>query len=67
MNATQSSENISYEGDSSTYKTILVKIYLKRRTLFFILNYVLPCFAVSVLCLLGYLLPVESGQKLPIG
>ena len=43
-----------------------MRLELRRRTLFYNLNYVLPCFIVSILCLLGYILPAESGQKLPI-
>jgi len=56
-----------YDGDPHKYSMVQISLRLKRRTLFYIINYVVPSFIMSILATLGLLLPVESGQKLNLG
>jgi hypothetical protein len=40
---------------------------LKRRTYYYAFNFIFPCFMISILCIMGFLLPGESGEKLVLG
>lgn len=64
--ALQISENVTYNGNSRVYPAVIVRLVLRRRSMFYIVNFVFPCFILSLLCLFGYMLPVESGQKIPV-
>lgn len=37
---------------------------LRRRTLYFIFNLVFPCILISFMCILGFTLPPDSGEKI---
>jgi hypothetical protein len=56
-----------YEGDPRSYSYVNVTLHLRRRTLFYVFNYITPCFILSTLSLFGFLLPVESGEKIGLG
>lgn len=47
----------------ATYKTLDMKIVLKRRPLFIVLTVVLPIVALSIMNAFCFLLPIESGEK----
>ena len=55
--------NISY----STFREVLYTVLLKRRPLFHIFSFILPCGLLSMLNLLAFLLPTESGEKVSLG
>jgi hypothetical protein len=57
--ALQISENVTYNGNSRVYPAVIVRLVLRRRSMFYIVNFVFPCFILSLLCLFGYMLPVE--------
>lgn len=48
----------------ATYKTLDMKIVLKRRPLFIVLTVVLPIVALSIMNAFCFLLPIESGKKI---
>lgn len=43
---------------------ILNSICLKRKSLYFIVNLIIPCVAMSILAAFGFIIPSESGEKL---
>jgi nicotinic acetylcholine receptor, invertebrate len=43
---------------------LYVRLELRRRTLFYSFNLVIPSFIITVLSLLGFLLPPECGEKI---
>ncbi|XP_059173902.1 neuronal acetylcholine receptor subunit alpha-10-like [Physella acuta] len=42
-------------------------IQLRRRTKYYFMNIIIPCIILSFLCLGGFLLPSESGEKITLG
>ena len=42
-------------------------INLRRRTLYFIFNFVFPCVLIAFMCILGFTLPPDSGEKVGLG
>ena len=42
-------------------------ILIKRRPLFYLFNMVMPCILISMVALLGFYLPSESGEKISLG
>ena len=54
-----------YEGDPRSYSYVTVTLHLRRRTLFYVFKYILPCFIISTL--LTNDLYVESGEKMSLG
>lgn len=42
----------------------MVVMQLRRRTLYFIFNLVFPCILISFMCILGFTLPPDSGEKI---
>ncbi|XP_072166681.1 neuronal acetylcholine receptor subunit alpha-7-like [Diadema setosum] len=49
------------------YVDIRFTITIRRRALYYTLNILVPCMVISSLALLGFTLPVESGEKLSFG
>ena len=43
------------------YPMVIYTIYLRRRVLYFVFNIIIPCVWLSILSLIGFLLPPESG------
>lgn len=41
--------------------------HLHRRTMYYILNVIIPCIFLSLLAIAGFLLPAESGEKVGLG
>jgi hypothetical protein len=42
-------------------------INIRRRTLYFIFNLVFPCILISLMSILGFCLPPDSGEKIGLG
>ncbi|KAH9519807.1 Neuronal acetylcholine receptor subunit alpha-10 [Bulinus truncatus] len=40
---------------------------LRRRTIYYFMNIIIPCIILSFLCLGGFLLPSQSGEKITLG
>ncbi|XP_055769389.1 neuronal acetylcholine receptor subunit alpha-9-I [Salvelinus fontinalis] len=58
---------IMYGCCSDPYPDITYTLHLKRRSLFYIFNLLLPCFLISFLAPLGFYLPADSGEKVSLG
>ncbi|CAE1172368.1 CHRNN [Acanthosepion pharaonis] len=42
-------------------------VHLRRRIKYYLMNLIIPCIILSILCLAGFLLPPESGEKVTLG
>ena len=49
------------------YPFITYNIIIRRRTMYYILNFLTPCVLMSALTILGFFLPVESGERMNVG
>lgn len=49
------------------YPDITFYIYIKRRPLFYIFNMFLPCILITLVALLGFYIPSDSGEKVTMG
>jgi hypothetical protein len=45
------------------YPDVTFTILMRRRSLFYIVNLIAPCFLIFMIAFLGFFLPVESGEK----
>ncbi|KAL0985236.1 hypothetical protein UPYG_G00154440 [Umbra pygmaea] len=58
---------IFYDCCTEPYPDVTFVVTLRRRTLFYALNLLLPCVLISSLTLLVFLLPARSGEKIGLG
>jgi len=56
-----------YECCPKAYVDIEFTVHIRRRTLFYGFNLIIPCVLISSMALLTFLLPPESGEKITIG
>ncbi|KAM8876743.1 neuronal acetylcholine receptor subunit alpha-7-like [Synchiropus picturatus] len=49
------------------YPDVTYTLVLRRRSLFYGLNLIIPCILLSTLAVVVFLLPVDSGAKIPLG
>lgn len=49
------------------YVDVTFKIHIRRRTLYYFSNLIMPCVLISSMALLGFTLPPDSGEKLTLG
>lgn len=49
------------------YVDITFVVHIRRRTLFYTVNLIVPCVMISSMTLLGFTLPHECGEKLTLG
>ena len=61
------SKTITYECCVENYPFVMFEIYLRRRTLYFIVNLIFPCILISFMTVVGFSLPPDSGDKLGLG
>uniref|UniRef100_A0A8C5HTL0 Neuronal acetylcholine receptor subunit alpha-7 n=1 Tax=Gouania willdenowi TaxID=441366 RepID=A0A8C5HTL0_GOUWI len=57
----------SYECCAEPYPDITYTVVMRRRTLYYGLNLLIPCVLISTLALLVFLLPADSGEKISLG
>lgn len=50
-----------------TYPDVTFTVVMRRRTLFYRINLLLPCVLISTLALLVFVLPADSGEKISLG
>uniref|UniRef100_A0A914C8B5 Ligand-gated ion channel 4 n=1 Tax=Acrobeloides nanus TaxID=290746 RepID=A0A914C8B5_9BILA len=50
--------------NSSKWPTIVIRIRMERRPLFYVFNHVLPCALISSMAVLGFFMPPETGEKI---
>nr|XP_057945340.1 neuronal acetylcholine receptor subunit alpha-7a isoform X2 [Doryrhamphus excisus] len=56
-----------YECCPEPYPDVTYTIVIRRRTLYYGLNLLLPCVLISILAMLVFLLPADSGEKISLG
>ena len=59
--------SIIYECCPEPYVDITFTINMRRRTLYYFFNLIVPCVLISSMALLGFTLPPDSGEKLTLG
>ncbi|CAF4830265.1 unnamed protein product, partial [Rotaria sp. Silwood1] len=55
-----------YDCCPNVYPYVLYTIQIRRRSLYYFTNIVVPCFLISCMTLLGFLLAPDSGEKLTL-
>ena len=58
---------ISYACCPQPYIDITYKILIRRRTLYYFSNLIVPCVLIASMAVLGFTLPPDSGEKLSLG
>ncbi|XP_014298481.1 acetylcholine receptor subunit alpha-type acr-16 [Microplitis demolitor] len=58
---------IRYQCCPEPYVDITFTIHIRRRTLYYFFNLIVPCVLISSMALLGFTLPPDSGEKLTLG
>nr|XP_018900425.1 PREDICTED: neuronal acetylcholine receptor subunit alpha-7 [Bemisia tabaci] len=56
-----------YQCCPEPYVDITFQIQIRRRTLYYFFNLIVPCVLISSMALLGFTLPPDSGEKLTLG
>ena len=59
--------SIIYECCPEPYVDITFTINIRRRTLYYFFNLIVPCVLISSMALLGFTLPPDAGEKLTLG
>ncbi|UMM39257.1 hypothetical protein L5515_016391 [Caenorhabditis briggsae] len=49
---------------NSDWPTIVIRIHMHRRPLFYVFNHIVPCVLISSMAVLGFLMPPETGEKI---
>lgn len=52
---------------SEPYVDVTFTVHIRRKTLYYGFNLIIPCCIISSITLLGFTLPPESGEKLTLG
>lgn len=61
-------ENVrKYSCCPDPFNIIVYTIHLKRRSFYYFFSLLIPCALIGFLAILGFTLPPESGEKLPLG
>ncbi|KAM7430993.1 Neuronal acetylcholine receptor subunit alpha-7 [Porites harrisoni] len=58
---------LEYDCCDGKFPDVTYRLELRRRTLFYMMNFILPCVLIAVLTLLVFLLPPESGERMSFG
>ncbi|XP_050398097.2 neuronal acetylcholine receptor subunit alpha-10 [Patella vulgata] len=58
---------VVYNCCNEPFPDVTFYIYLRRRIKYYFMNIIIPCIILSFLCLAGFLLPPESGEKITLG
>ncbi|CAF0895321.1 unnamed protein product [Adineta steineri] len=66
LNFTAVRNAFAYECCPTVYPFVLFTIHIRRRTLYYVVNIVVPCVLISFMTILGFLLPPDSGEKLTL-
>ena len=68
MNTVAQSDNQYYESDPGVpFPRVRFSIYLRRKSMFYTINIITPCCTMSLLALLVFYLPPDSGEKVSLG
>ena len=58
---------VIYDCCPEPYLDITFVIKIRRRTLYYFSNLIIPCLLISSMAVLGFTLPPDSGEKLSLG
>ena len=58
---------IYYSCCAEPFVDVTFTIHIRRRTLYYFFNLIVPCVLISSMALLGFTLPPDSGEKLTLG
>ena len=58
---------MKYECCPEEYMDLTYTIHIRRRTLYYAFNIVIPCMLISSLTLLLFILPPDAGEKISLG
>ena len=58
---------VIYDCCPEPYLDITFTIQIRRRTLYYFTNLIIPCLLISSMAVLGFTLPPDSGEKLSLG
>ena len=58
---------VFYECCPAPYLDITFTIKMRRRTLYYFCNLIIPCILIASMAVLGFTLPPDSGEKLSLG
>ncbi|XP_053973342.1 neuronal acetylcholine receptor subunit alpha-7 isoform X1 [Hylaeus anthracinus] len=58
---------LTYQCCPEPYFDVTFTIQIRRRTLYYFFNLIVPCVLISSMALLGFTLPPDSGEKLTLG
>lgn len=58
---------VRYPCCNEPYPDVTFYIVMRRRTLYYLFNIIFPCLWLTVLSLLGFWLPPDSGEKITLG
>ena len=58
---------VIYECCPEPYLDITFVIKIRRRTLYYFFNLIVPCLLIASMAVLGFTLPPDSGEKLSLG
>ncbi|CAF2263381.1 unnamed protein product [Rotaria magnacalcarata] len=59
-------QSVKYECCPTVYPFVLFTVQIRRRTLYYVVNVVVPCVLISFMTLLGFVLPPDSGEKISL-
>ncbi|KAH3866419.1 hypothetical protein DPMN_029482, partial [Dreissena polymorpha] len=59
--------SVIYNCCDEPFPDVTFYIRLRRRVKYYFMNIIIPCIILSFLCLAGFLLPPESGEKITLG
>lgn len=58
---------VIYECCPEPYLDITFTIQIRRRTVYYFFNLIVPCVLIASMAVLGFTLPPDSGEKLSLG
>jgi hypothetical protein len=58
---------VFYECCPEPYLDVTFIIKIRRRTLYYFFNLIVPCVLIASMAVLGFTLPPDSGEKLSLG
>uniref|UniRef100_A0A915EIN8 Neurotransmitter-gated ion-channel transmembrane domain-containing protein n=1 Tax=Ditylenchus dipsaci TaxID=166011 RepID=A0A915EIN8_9BILA len=67
MSVHQKRRVVKYACCDEPYPDLTFYIHIRRKTLYYLYNIVFPCLMMSILTLLVFFLPPDSGEKIALG
>jgi nicotinic acetylcholine receptor len=58
---------VYYSCCAEPYPDITYTVQIRRKPLFYVFNMILPCFIITLVALLGFYIPSDSGEKVSMG